>query len=239
MSTTDHYKTFCSYMDSLSRRHDVGRVFNDLTTMAVCSLHQINIASRCQDKDPDNEKLYMETIKAYERDELNVFAKLLGCIQLHVFDNPYDDLLGRYFTEFITQGQNGQFFTPTSVARLITQLSTHEDVPEEGKTIYDPACGSGRLILEFARVAPNNYFYANDVSQACAKMTAINFMLNGLRGEVAWMNTLSMEFYGAWRVNVPTLGITLIEKEQSNIWAAPRSKQSPTQSNRGDQLTLF
>ena len=176
-----------------------------------------------------NTQLYLDTIKPYSRDELNQFAKLLSLVQLSVYDQPYGDLLGQYFTEHITRGANGQYFTPDSVCKVMARLQGADKGVNE-KRVYDPACGSGRLLLAFAETAPNNYFFANDLSLNCAKMTSLNFMFNGLRGEVACMNTLSMEWVKGWQINTPTLGIRPIEKDQSNIWSKPPEKpQEPKQ----------
>ena len=233
MPNENYYQQFEKEMDVLGRRFGLSRVFNDLLTMAMCSYHQTNIASRLTEKDAENEELYMNTIKPYSRDELNKFAKLLSYIQLNVYQTPYSDLLGQYFTEHITRGHNGQYFTPDSVASLMARI-TSADEPQTHKRIYDPACGSGRLILEFAKAAPDNYFFANDVSMSCAKMTSLNFMFNGLRGEVACMNTLSMEWVKGWQINVPTMGIKPIAKEVSQIWTTP-----PEPPSKPEQLTLF
>lgn len=220
-------------MEMLGRRFDLARVFEDFLTLAVCTVHQVNIVSRLQDKDADNEKLYLDAIKPYSRDELNQFAKLLSLVQLSVYDQPYSDLLGQYFTEHITRGRNGQYFTPESVCELMARMQG-ADKGINGKRIYDPACGSGRLLLQFAKTAPNNYFFANDVSLTCSKMSSLNFMFNGLRGEVACMNTLSMEWFRGWKINTPSLGIVPIEKEQSKIWSKP-----PEKPQEPKQLTFF
>ena len=229
----NHYHSFCKEMEMLGRRYDLARVFEDFLTIAMCSVHQVNIASRLQDKDADNEKLYLDTIKPYNRDELNQFAKLLSLVQLSVYEDHYSDLLGQYFTEHITRGRNGQYFTPEPVCELMAKING-ADKNISGQRVYDPACGSGRLLLQFAKTAPNNYFYANDVSLTCGKMSSLNFMFNGLRGEVACMNTLSMEWFKGWQINTPTLGIRVIEKEQSNIWNAP-----PEKPQEPKQLMLF
>lgn len=233
MSYEEHSRNFEKELLILGRRFDLSRVFNDLLTMGMCSVHQINIASRLQQKDEANEALYMQTIKPYSKEELLSFGKILAEYQLGIYKRPYSDMLGGFFTEHITQGHNGQFFTPDSVCELMARtLGADESVT--GQRVYDPACGSGRLMLAFAKVSPDNHFFANDVSMTCAKMTSLNFMFNGLRGEVACMNTLSMEWISGWRVNTPVLGIVPIEKEQSQIWTAP-----PKPSEKGKQLILF
>ena len=70
-------------------------------------------------------------------------------------------------------------------------------------------------------------------------MATLNFFLNGLRGEVAWMNSLSNEWYGGWHINLNGLGIVPIEKEQSYIWLKEPLNKKDTMSNNGQQFTLF
>lgn len=186
----------------------------------MCSMHRTNIQTGLTQKDEANESLYLEIAGKYEKPELLIFSEILATLMNNTYDNPYSDLLGEYFCNEITRGENGQFFTPEPVCELMTQLQGEEGSIEH-KTVLDPACGSGRTLLSFAKQNPNNLFYGADVSNSCAKMSALNFFMNGLRGEVAWMNSLSMEFYGAWHINTAGLGIVPIEKEHSRIWSSP------------------
>ncbi|MEN0047701.1 MAG: N-6 DNA methylase [Bacteroidota bacterium] len=244
MSTLNHYKDFTKTIEPLTRRHDRGRVFNDFLTAAICSYHQTNIQTQLQEKDEENEALYMEAISPYTKDEINGFPKLMGILMLSVNDAPYSDILGEYFTEHITNGENGQFFTPSAVCEMMA-LMQGEPNTIEGKKIADPACGSGRLLLAFAKANPNNYFFGSDNNNTCAKMATLNFFINGLRGEVAQMNTLTMEWYKGWHININGLGIVPVEKEQSYIWSAPPEGEPklieiPSLPNEdGKQLTLF
>ncbi len=234
MSDKNVYKSFENKMDKLGRKFELSRIFNDLLTMSICAYHQTNIASGLGQKDAENEELYMRTIKPYSKDELNRFAKLLSCIQVSAFEDPYSDLLGRYFTEHITRGQNGQYFTPHPITQLLTKLTTPSREAVRGQKVYDPSCGSSRMLLDFAKANPDNYFFGNDISITCAQMSAVNLFLNGLRGEIACMNTLSMEWIKGWQINIPSLGIKPIDKEDSQIWA-----KAPEQAVKGKQLTLF
>lgn len=239
------YKDFERAAMQLGRKHSLSRVFNDLLTMAVCSFHETNIMTGCRQKDEPNEEIYFQAIDGYEKEELSEFAKMVGMIQFNALQAPYSDLLGQFFTEHITRGHNGQFFTPDSVCQMIAGIHG-EPGTDQGKTIADPACGSGRLILTFAKSNPDNTFYAADNNATCAKMSAVNFFINGVKGEVAWMNTLSMEWYGGWHTNRwPRIGIVPIEKEQSSLWAEPVLVEKPLKSSDkkappgGHQLALF
>lgn len=232
------YKEFVKTIEPLTRRHDRGKVFNDFLTAAICTYHKTNIQTKLQEQDETNEALYMETISKYEKDEVDTFPKLLGIFMQSVYDTPYSDILGEYFTEHVTKGQNGQFFTPSSICEVMARMQGEPNTVD-GKTVSDPACGSGRLLLAFAKHNPANYFYGSDNSNTCAKMTTANFFINGLRGEVAWMNTLSMEWYGGWQINQDGLGILPIDKEQSAIWSKPPKVEKNQISGQSQQLTLF
>lgn len=243
------YKDFVKAAEMLGRKHSLSNVFNDLLTIAVCSFHETNIMTGCRQKDEANEELYFKAIEGYDKEELSEFAKMLGMLQLNAYQAPYSDLLGQFFTEHITNGHNGQFFTPDGITRLMADMQGEAGTIEK-KRVADPACGSGRLLLTFAEKNPNNTFYAADNAGTCAKMAAVNFFLGGMKGEVAWMNTLTMEWYGGWHVNRwPRIGIVPIEKEQSAMWMAPPKavEKAPIKPEElenkakpdGLQLTMF
>ena len=87
------------------------------------------------------------------------------------------------------------------------------------------------MLLSAAKLNHRNYFFGADNSNTCAKIATLNFFLNGLNGEVAWMNSLTMEWYGGWHTNTKGVGILPIEKEQSMIWTeAPQPKASEVKS---------
>ncbi|MEO9804795.1 MAG: N-6 DNA methylase [Reichenbachiella sp.] len=187
----------------------------------------------------------METIKPYTRDDLENLGQALGILQLNVLDNPYSDILGEFFMQHITKGQNGQYFTPDPVCEMITKMQCG-NLEDEGSRILDPACGSGRMLLSAAKINYRNYFFGADSSNTCAKMATLNFFLNGLNGEVAWMNSLSMEWYDGWQINTRGIGIIPIKRGQSQIWTeAPKQKPvKETKSNKSknqpvEQLNLF
>lgn len=236
MGSKDHEKQMAKYLLDLSRRHGVAPVFNDFLSMTICSYHAVNIQSRLTEQDAENEKRYLDIVKKYNAKELELFAKALAEAQLNVYENPYSDVFGDFFMDHLSNDRQGQFFTPSTLSDLLTRLNGEPNTIH-GKSVCDPTCGSARTLLSFAKANPDNYFYGVDVSKSCAMMAAINFFLNGLRGEVAWMNTLSMEWFGSWQINSSSLGIVPIEKEQSFIWSKPPEKNVDT--TKVGQLILF
>jgi len=70
--------------------------------------------------------------------------------------------------------------------------------------IADPACGSGRMLMAFAKVNRFAKFYGTENYEMCAKMAVINLYLNKMYGEIAWMNSITNDFYAAWEI-YPTI----------------------------------
>lgn len=221
----DHYKEFSKLMEKASYRHGRRQVFSDFVSMAVCALHPINIASRALLKDEANEAEYMAIIGRYEKDTVREISQGLSHLFLYAKEHPYGDLLGTYFEENISLGEKGQFFTPEHLCQLMARMTMEPGV--EGKTVADPACGSGRNLLAAAQLAPHNTFFAQDVDVLCAKMTVLNYYLNGLSGEVAWMNTLSLEHYQSWWVNVGEPGILPVPREKALLAVNPIPAAAP------------
>ena len=95
----------------------------------------------------------------------------------------------------------GQFFTPPSIVDLMVMINPSGEEIGTGKTVNDPTCGSGRLLIAHHAHCPGNFQYGQDLDPICAKMTAINMMIHGCRGEVACMNTLTMEWRFGFYIN--------------------------------------
>lgn len=96
---------------------------------------------------------------------------------------------------------------------------------QQGQTVCDPTCGSGRMLLAAAKINRYMRFYGADLDITCCKMALINTLLNSLQGEIAHMNTLSNEFYRGFKTGTVFVGThhyplytEFTEAEQSQIW---------------------
>jgi len=64
-----------------------------------------------------------------------------------------EDIIGRIYEYFLghffkDRGQKGgEFYTPTSIVRLMVNVLK----PSNGKTIYDPCCGTGGILVQSKR----------------------------------------------------------------------------------------
>ncbi len=99
-----------------------------------------------------------------------------------------------------------------------------------GERVADCCCGSGRMLLSAAKIKRNALFFGADIDRTCAMMCVINLCLNGLLGEVCWMDTLMNRFYAGWRIELhPEHGIPYIreikESESYMVLRLPEKKQ--------------
>lgn len=180
--------------------YDCRRVFGDWLQMIFSALH-------CG----KDEEGYLQAIKPYKDrnvELVNRLAHLFG--ELTKAMEGGNDVLGQIFEEGVTFGAHGQFFTPQPVADMMAKMSGMPEVPKDRPVLVnDPACGSGRQLLAFAKnVTTNCILVGQDIDENCCKMTAINIALNGLNGYVIYGNSLSSgaEMYRKiWRIGLPVV----------------------------------
>lgn len=181
---------------NVTRRYGIGSVFSDFLQISICALSL-----------GQKEDLYFETIKQYSKNELEQISKAFAAMTIEMDDkgNGLNDVLGVFFTMNVTRGENGQFFTPQCICELMAQMLGSSDVSDR---IVDPTCGSGTMLLAKEKVHRRdqkpfrNQYFGADLDRRCAMMTAINFCMNGMCGEVAWMNSLSNQYFGGWRIDI-------------------------------------
>ncbi|MFF3026825.1 type I restriction-modification system subunit M [Microbacterium sp. NPDC057944] len=107
-----------------------------------------------------------------------------------------EDIIGETYIYLISRFASdagkkaGEFYTPASVSRLLARLAA----PKPGDTIFDPACGSGSLLIEAAReVGTNNYqLFGQEVNGATWALARMNmFMHANDAAFIEWGNTLT------------------------------------------------
>lgn len=180
-------RDFNSVFNTLAYKYDVSQIFDDFLTIVICCL--------CYQQ---QEPLYMQTIKKYDRKELNAFAQLFAEVwKLYIKaenSGQWIDPLGEYYEVLASnykKSKLGQFFTPKPLCDMLSHLTIEKN--NFGKTVNDPACGSGRMILAANNVCEGNYYVCQDLDPICCKMSAINLCMHKIRGEVHCMNSLLNE----------------------------------------------
>ncbi len=96
------------------------------------------------------------------------------------FGDAYEYLMGMYASNAGKSG--GEFFTPQEVSELLTKLCIVDK--KEINKIYDPACGSGSLLLKAAKILDLNKikdgFYGQEKNITTKNLATINMFLHGI-----------------------------------------------------------
>lgn len=99
---------------------------------------------------------------------------------IDAFGDAYEYLMGMYASGAGKSG--GEFFTPQEVSELLTKITL------VGKTevnkVYDPACGSGSLLLKFAKILGKenvrNGFFGQEINISTYNLCRINMFLHDI-----------------------------------------------------------
>lgn len=162
------------------------RIFTNIERSAQGSDSENSFAGLFDDFDVNSNKLGSTVAKRNER-----LAKLLdgiasmnlGSVKNHdidAFGDAYEYLMTMYAGNAGKSG--GEFFTPADVSELLTKLGT------VGKKtinkVYDPACGSGSLLLKAEKVlgkdAVLNGFYGQEINITTYNLCRINMFLHDI-----------------------------------------------------------
>lgn len=97
-----------------------------------------------------------------------------------------DDLLGDAYEylmrHFATESgkSKGQFYTPAEVSRILAKVVGIGTNTRQDQTVYDPACGSGSLLLKAAAEAPRGMtIYGQEKDNATWALSKMNMILHG------------------------------------------------------------
>ena len=180
-------------------RHDanlnetLSRVFKDIEGSATGSDSEDDFKGLFDDLDVNSSKLGPTVPKRNEK-----LVKLLDAIgdlplksesgsftdnTIDLFGDAYEYLMQMYAS---TAGKSGgEFYTPQEVSELLARIAV------SGKTevnkVYDPACGSGSLLLKFAKVLGQDKvrqgFYGQEINLTTYNLCRINMFLHDVNYE--------------------------------------------------------
>lgn len=119
--------------------------------------------------------------------------------EIELFGDAYEFLISNYAANAGKSG--GEFFTPVHVSKLIAQLAMHKQ--EKVNKIYDPAAGSGSLLLQAKKHFDNHIieegFYGQEVNHTTYNLARMNMFLHNINYDkfnIALGNTLIDSHYG-------------------------------------------
>ncbi len=117
---------------------------------------------------------------------------------IDLFGDAYEFLISNYAANAGKSG--GEFFTPQHVSRLIAQLAMHQQTTVN--KIYDPACGSGSLLLQakkhFDAHIIEDGFYGQEINHTTYNLARMNMFLHNInydKFEMQLGNTLTDPYF--------------------------------------------
>ena len=118
---------------------------------------------------------------------------------IDLFGDAYEFLISNYAANAGKSG--GEFFTPQHVSRLIAQLAMHKQTSVN--KIYDPACGSGSLLLQakkhFDAHIIEDGFFGQEINHTTYNLARMNMFLHNINYDkfnIQLGNTLTEPHFG-------------------------------------------
>ena len=167
----------------------MSRVFRNIEGSAVGSPSELDIKGLFDDMDVNSNKIGGTVTK---RNELLVkLLESVGELQLgnyadnsiDAFGDAYEFLMTMYASSAGKSG--GEFFTPQEVSELLAKITVVGK--KKVNKVYDPACGSGSLLLQFAKVLGKDNvtdgFFGQEINITTYNLCRINMFLHDINYE--------------------------------------------------------
>ena len=136
-----------------------------------------------------------DLIAIFQRPEFNFANNKAGGDD--ILGDAYEYLMRNFATE--SGKSKGQFYTPAEVSRILAKVVGIDQIEErdEDYTVYDPACGSGSLLIRAANEAPFEIsIWGQEKEVTTAGLAKMNLVLhNKAAGEIKAGNTFSAPKY--------------------------------------------
>ena len=137
------------------------------------------------------------------QDRLSKLVAIFDGLDFRANRREGDDLLGDAYEylmrHFATESgkSKGQFYTPAEVSRVMAKVVGIGPDTRQDQTIYDPACGSGSLLLKAADEAPGGItVYGQEMDNATWALARMNLILHGHETADLWRgNTLAVPYF--------------------------------------------
>lgn len=184
---------------------DLAKIFSEIEKSAIGYLSENDIKGLFADFDTTSNRLG-NTVKD-KNTRLTAVLKGVAELefgdfsgsQIDLFGDAYEFLISNYAANAGKSG--GEFFTPQNVSQLIAQLAMHKQ--ETVNKIYDPACGSGSLLLQakkhFDAHIIEEGFFGQELNHTTYNLARMNMFLHNInynKFEIKLGDTLLQPHFG-------------------------------------------
>ena len=203
MKELEYKKEIIDRIEKIAGKYSAYEVFTDW--IRCCSLSIANAVTIIHGKVwKDREKMYMDTISRYTKEEAEIFVEMLGLLAMALEDKMEDVLGSIYMTSGMGSKAAGQFFTPYHLSELCGKLVAPD---EDGKyRVNEPSCGGGGMIIATAAALKEkgiNYqknmeVAAQDLDWKGVYMCYLQLSLLGIRAVCVQGDTLAEPYISSY-----------------------------------------
>ena len=163
---------------------ELANIFKGIEASTVGTASEKDFAGLFGDIDTNSQKLGRNTedrvaslrslMKNIDKLDLGNF----GDSEIDQFGDVYEYLMGMFASDAGRSG--GEYFTPQEVSEVVARLTMiGRDTVER---VYDPACGSGSLLLKFAKLVKNHdvSYFGQEINNTTYNLARMNMILHGV-----------------------------------------------------------
>lgn len=177
------------------------RVFKNIEGSAIGSRSESSLRGLFDDLDLNSRKLGDTVVDRNAKlvkvlnaiGDLDLGTENFADNKIDAFGDAYEYLMTMYAANAGKSG--GEFFTPQEVSELLTRIATHGK--SEVNKVYDPACGSGSLLLQSIKVLGKDKvrqgFFGQEKNLTTYNLCRINMFLHDVNYDhfnIAYGDTL-------------------------------------------------
>ena len=175
--TTETYNTKDNFI-----LEDLQKILNNIQNSTMGTDSEEDFEDLFEDMDLNSTKLGKSPEARNE-----IIAKVLAHLdkidfklentELDVLGDAYEYLIGKFASG--AGKKAGEFYTPQEVSMVLAKLVTTGKT--KLKSVYDPTCGSGSLLLRVAKeVEEVNNFYGQELNRTTYNLARMNMILHGV-----------------------------------------------------------
>jgi type I restriction enzyme M protein len=189
-----HLPDKCHWSDIRNTAQNVGaalqHALQEIERANPDTLYRVFGASDWGNKEKFTDELLKDLIEGFSSISLGNHA-----VETDVLGDAYEYLVGK-FADVNRRNKAGEFYTPRSVVQIMVEILD----PKEGESIYDPACGTGGMLLAAIDHVkrnggdPRTFFgkiYGQEKNLTTSSVARMNLVLHGIEDfQIAREDTL-------------------------------------------------